>query len=245
MMTETGIFTMSHQVDSTETDMFSRLRLSAFFRLLQKVSVLHCEDLGAGRAVTLDRGILWVVTMHHGEFTRMPDYEEKVVIETWPGETMYSLFPRYYRMTDMDGGELARVSSVWTHVDMVSREVVPPVKSGIKIDPVITGNEVPLPAIPRSIPPERTVSYKVPYSNINLNQHMNNSCYFDLAENEFRPSRDGRAVRAVDALYAGELHLDDEISLSAGHDGDRYYMSGEMEKRMFAISMVYHKKGTH
>lgn len=33
-MTETGIFTMSHQVDSTETDMFSRMRLSAFFRLL-------------------------------------------------------------------------------------------------------------------------------------------------------------------------------------------------------------------
>lgn len=185
-MTETGIFTMSHQVDSTETDMFSRMRLSAFFRLLQKVSVLHCEALGAGRAVTLDRGILWVVTMHHGEFTRMPDYEEKVIIETWPGKTMYSLFPRYYRMTDMGGRELAKVSSIWTHVDMKTREVVPPAESGISIDQVVTGKEVPLPAVPVSIPSESTVIYKVPYSNIDLNQHMNNSCYYDLAENEFR-----------------------------------------------------------
>ena len=164
MMTETGIFTMSHQVDSTETDMFSRMRLSAFFRLLQKVSVLHCEALGAGRAVTLDRGILWVVTMHHGEFTRMPDYEEKVIIETWPGKTMYSLFPRYYRMTDMGGRELAKVSSIWTHVDMKTREVVPPAESGISIDQVVTGKEVPLPAVPVSIPTESTVIYKVPYS---------------------------------------------------------------------------------
>ena len=236
-----GVFMVPHQVDSTETDMFSRMRLSAFFRLLQKVSVLHCEALGAGREVTLDRGILWVVTMHHGEFTRMPDYEEKVIIETWPGKTMYSLFPRYYRMTDMGGRELAKVSSIWTHVDMKTREVVPPAESGISIDQVVTGKEVPLPAVPVSIPTESTVIYKVPYSNIDLNQHMNNSCYYDLAENESRPSREGRAVKTIDAMYSGELHLDDDVRISAGHEGNRYYISGEKEKRMFAISMVYHQ----
>lgn len=236
-----GVFMVPHQVDSTETDMFSRMRLSAFFRLLQKVSVLHCEALGAGRKVTLDQGILWVVTMQHGEFTRMPCYEEKVIIETWPGNTVYSLFPRYYRMLDTDGGELARVSSIWTHVDMNSREVISPAKSGIKIDPVVTGNEISMPMVPRSIAPERNLNYRVPYSYIDLNHHMNNSCYYDLAENEFRPSREGRAVKTIDAMYSGELHLDDDVRISAGHEGNRYYISGEKEKRMFAISMVYHQ----
>lgn len=242
---KSGTFSITHQVDSTEIDMFSRLRLSAFFRLLQKVSVLHCEALGAGRKVTLDRGILWVVTMQHGEFTRMPCYEEKVTIETWPGNTVYSLFPRYYRMLDTDGGELARVSSIWTHVDMNSREVIPPVKSGIKIDPVVTGNEISMPVVPRSIAPERNVNYRVPYSYIDLNQHMNNSCYFDIAENEFGPSREGRPVREIDAQYSGELHLDDEIRLLTGHEGDRYFISGEKKKRMFALSMVYGQKREH
>lgn len=240
-----GIFALTHEVDSTETDMFSRMRLSAFFRLLQKASVLHCEALGAGRAVTLDRGILWVVTMQHGEFVRMPDYEEKVTIETWPGRTVYSLFPRYYRMMDADGSELARVSSLWTHVGRESREVIPPQRSGISIDHVFTGNEAPLPVIPGAIPAEKAISYRVPYSCIDLNLHMNNSCYFDLAEDEFGPSREGRPVTAVDAQYSGELHLDDEIRLLVGNDGDRYFMSGEKEKRMFALSMVYGQKREH
>lgn len=57
----------------------------------------------------------------------------------------------------------------------------------------------------------------------------------------FRPSREGRAVKTIDAMYSGELHLDDDVRISAGHEGNRYYISGEKEKRMFAISMVYHQ----
>lgn len=84
----------------------------AFMLILSKIE----GNTGVHVPETEWPGILWVVTMQHGEFVRMPDYEEKVIIETWPGRTIYSLFPRYYRMTDADGGELARVSSLWTHV---------------------------------------------------------------------------------------------------------------------------------
>ena len=102
---------------SKDVDMFRRLRSSELFKLLQEASIRHTEELGMGRDKTLDRGILWVLLMQRAEIRRMPEYDEEIVLKSWPGKTMHLLFPRFYSLETEAGESLLKASALWSLVD--------------------------------------------------------------------------------------------------------------------------------
>ena len=134
---------------SRDVDLYRRLRTSTLFEFLEDVSIRHTEELGVTREKTLDRGLLWMVTLLRAEISRMPEYDEHVTLESWPGETMHLLFPRYYRLLDAAGETLVSASAIWTLVDAKLRRVVFPDRYGIRIDGETTGHEIALPSPPR------------------------------------------------------------------------------------------------
>ncbi|MFM5883709.1 acyl-ACP thioesterase domain-containing protein, partial [Methanobrevibacter gottschalkii] len=71
---------------ASDTDCLRRLRLSRLFTLLQEAAIAHTEALGMGRAMTLDRGLLWIVALQHAKITRLPLFDERVVLESVPGK---------------------------------------------------------------------------------------------------------------------------------------------------------------
>ena len=109
------IYTERLTLRSRDVDMFRRLRTSELFKLLQEASIRHTEQLGMGRDRTLDRGVLWVLLMQRAEIARMPEYDERIVLRSWPGKTMHLLFPRFYSLETEAGEELvkARPSGAW------------------------------------------------------------------------------------------------------------------------------------
>ena len=106
------IYTERLTLRSKDVDMFRHLRTSEFFKLLQEASIRHTEQLGMGRDKTLDKGILWVLLMQRAEVTRMPEYDERIVLRSWPGKTMHLLFPRYYSLETEEGEPLVRASAL-------------------------------------------------------------------------------------------------------------------------------------
>ena len=68
----------------------------------------RCCVVGMGRAMTLDRGALWIVTLQSAQIRRMPEYDEEIVLRSWPGQTMHVLFPRYCAVDTACGEPLIR-----------------------------------------------------------------------------------------------------------------------------------------
>ena len=94
------MYRIPYQILSSDTDANRALRLSRLFTLLQEASIAHTTLLGMGREHTLDRGLLWIVTLQRAQISRLPVYDERIVLKSWPGKTMHLLFPRYYRIED-------------------------------------------------------------------------------------------------------------------------------------------------
>ena len=234
-----GVYQETHRLKNRDVDLHRRLRMSRLFELLQESSIAHTEALGMGRAMTLDRGLLWMVTLQRCEIDRMPEYDETVIVETWPGETMHVIFPRYYRLVTPAGEELVRGSALWMLVDETSRRFVFPDRYGISIAGVTTGREIGQPAAPRSLPTDRERRFTVPYSYVDLNGHMNNTRYFDLADDCVGAAAEGRKLLRVETEYKAETRLGDELLLRWGGDGSRYYLTGGTEKNAFSISLEY------
>lgn len=235
-----NIFEREYRISYSDTDIKRRLRLSRLFTLLQEAATDHATLLGAGREQTLDRGILWIVTLQQAVIHRMPVYDEPIRIVTWPGKTKFILFPRYYRITGAQGSALIEASSLWALMDQTTRKAAFPEQHGITVPNVVTGTEIPLPSVPRIQPSEITGTFTVPYSYIDQNGHMNNTRYFDLAEDHMPADLRGKTLCNVSTEYSREAMLDETITLKSERNGDTYLLAGESEgQKLFRLFLTY------
>ena len=234
-----SVFSTQLRLRNKDVELHRRLRTSTLFEILQEASIRHTEELGMGREMTLDRGLLWMVTLQRAEFVRMPEYDELVTFESWPGDTMHLLFPRYYRVLDEKGETLISASALWALVDQETRRMVFPDRYGIVIAGEKTGNEIALPSPPLRAREGQVSAFTVPYSYVDLNGHMNNTRYFDLAEDHIPAAAEGRSLRSISVEYANEAKLGDKLCVMVEQQDNVYRVSGDTEKKIFRMEFVY------
>ena len=232
-----SIYRKQFTLRSSDVDAARRLRLSALFTLLQEAAIAHTTELGMGREKTLDKGLLWIVTRQQLNITRLPLYDETVTLLSWPGETLHLYFPRFFRLTDAAGETLLEASTLWALMDQESRHIVFPEEVGVQIDADPEQPALPLPAPPRLPELPDVHPFAVPYSYTDLNGHMNNARYADLAEDLMPPALRAGAVRGIRTEYGGEAAEGEKILLKTAAGGDFFAMAGfgEDEKRLFRL----------
>ena len=230
---------IDYTLRSRDVNMFRRLRTSQLFEIMQETATDHSELIGTGINVIRSKGLMWVVALQLVEIERMPEYGETIRVETWPGRTTHSLYPRYHRITDASGEAIINTSAIWTLVDVNERRLVSSAQSGIDFGFDRTGRELPLPKPPRTFYTDSGFEFTVPFSYVDMNGHMNNVKYFDLAENVFPAAAEGRAPRKIVIEYASELLLGEKYEILWGSEGDRYYIRSGGERPSFRIVMDY------
>ena len=235
-----SIYRYSYRILSSDTDANRRLRLSRLFTMLQETSIAHTTALGMGREKTLDRGLLWIVTLQQATIARLPEYDEPIRLVSWPGKMMHLLFPRYYRIEDEAGNALVEASALWALMGEKTRRVVFPEQYGVKIRGVYTGKEIPLPVAPKMPQnPERS-TFTVPFSFVDLNGHMNNTRYFDLAEDCMPQALRTRPLTGVQTEYAKEARENDTLLLKREATQDAFFLCGEQDgTKLFRLSLTY------
>ena len=234
------MYRIDYTVLSSDTDANRRLRLSRLFTMLQEASIAHTTELGMGREMTLDRGLLWIVTLQQAKIARMPEYDERIRLVSWPGRMMHLLFPRYYRIEDERGNALVEASALWALMDQKTRRIVFPELYGVKIRGVHTGREIPLPVAPKMPANAEESAFTVPYSFVDLNGHMNNTRYFDLAEDRMPKALRERPLSGVQTEYAKEAKEGETILLRSEVRHDAYLLSGEQDgAKLFRLSLTF------
>ena len=234
-----GIYTEKYTLKSRDVNVFRTLRMSALFEIMQETATEHSEILGSGIDVIRGKNLMWVLALQLVEIKRMPKYREQITIETWPGKTVHSLYPRYHYITDRDGNCLISSSAIWTLADISERKLVPSAQSGFEYEGEKTGHEISLPRPPRAFFTSDSFSFTVPFSYIDMNGHMNNTRYFDLAENVFSPAAAGAEPSRILVEYASELRLGETYNISWGEKDSHYYLMGGGEKPSFRIVVDY------
>ena len=217
-----GIYEKEYKLTSSDVNKWQRLRTSTLMRWLQEAAIAHTEQLGMGREKTLDKGILWILTMQRVEVLRMPVYDEQILVRSWPGKTMHVFFPRYYEIVTKETGELLlRASALWMLLDQKTRRFVFPENAGIVIEGTECGREIALPTAPKGLPLTEEKPFAVPFSYVDLNGHMNNTRYFDLADDLLPFEQEGRLLSAIAVEYQHEIREGQEAVLKWGLNEDR------------------------
>ena len=160
-------------------------------------------------------------------------------MRTWPGETMHLIFPRYYEILSSAGETLVRASALWSLMDTATRTAAFPDENGIEIPGTVTGSEVPYLARLEPLETPNSVSFTVPYSYVDLNGHMNNTRYFDLAEDVSGAPNDGKILREIRTEYMAEARLNETVEVAWGEKNGLYYVNGTGSHPCFKMNLRY------
>ena len=232
----------SMRVGSRDVNLFRRLKTSSLFQIFQELSVIHAAGLGFGTDEVLAKGVVWVITMQRVEINRMPEEQELIYLETWTGKTAHLLYPRFYRVCDEQGNILIQASSLWTLMDIESRKMLSTEQFGHEIIDMSCGQEIALPGAPKKAAAENSSSFTVPYSYLDQNGHMNNTRYFDLAEDIIPAPLEGKKLKTILSRYSAEARHGDTIELQWQEKDGVYRISGGGEKKYFSINLEYYEE---
>lgn len=234
-----SLYRSDHIIRSSDVDAFRRLRLSVLFTLLQEASIAHTTQLGMGRNMTLDRGLLWIVALQQVSVSRLPVYDEKIELVSWPDPMMHLYFPRSYRILDSCGQALIEASALWALMDQKTRRIIFPEEHGIRIEGSPEQQPLPMARAPKMPALPDTAVFTVPYSYTDLNGHMNNTRYLDLAEDRMPVSLRCRSVRQIQTEFTAEAKAEESVTLRCAASDSVFAMSGETDRRLFRLLLRY------
>ena len=228
------------RIRSVQVDRTRKIRTSELFRLLQEASIAHTEALGCTRRETLDRGVLWVIARQSLQIEALPEYDDEVVIRSWPGEMMHVFFPRFYEVL-RDGQCIVRGEAIWMMIDADSRAMVMPEDYGIALRGRPGSPELLIPAVtmPKGAEPAYEQEAEPRFSQIDINGHMNNARYFDLIEDRMPAEQHERTPKRILANYSNELRECERFTLRGFETAGDWTYEGASEKVKFRISLHY------
>lgn len=185
METDDLIHRESFRVQALDADAGNRLSPGALARYLQEVAAASATRLGFGYDVLIARNHAWVLRGLLMRLSRRPSYHQTVHVATWPRELNRLLAHREFAVTDDAGGPVALATSAWVVMDAATRRVVRP-------DAYLDRPWRPVRALdrdPQSLPPvtapEAELVVRVRWSDLDLNGHLNNTRFLDLALETF------------------------------------------------------------
>ncbi len=271
------------RVSGDAVNMGLELRASEMFFLFQEAAGDHAIRLGVGQPFLMERGYTWVVALMNVEIQRLPKYDDTIAVETWPGPFRRILCPRWYQIRILpkteaernahpDGEVVVRASSVWSILDVEKRVAVNPVAEGLVADAedwkrfaeaASDSDEARTMAIarPRALRTGNIANrsdFTVPFSYVDMNGHMNNTRYLDLAEDLLfadRLKRDGVSVHVptlsrIETEYRAELLGGETIPVLWGEEprketadsdteGQTFYFQGGDANPAFRLRLTY------
>jgi len=209
-----SLYRQAFTLTDLHLDCYRRLKPSVLLYFAQEVSGNHAAMLGTDWETLAQKNLFWAIIRHKVQITRLPEAGETITLETWPMPTTRVAYPRATVAYDAQGNELFKTTAIWVLMDLQTRSMVLPGKSGVEVPGILRGIELDAPAsIPAKVL-EHTASRTVGYTELDRNGHMNNTYYLDWVDNllgaDFHREH---PLRQVNINYLSEAREGQQIDL--------------------------------
>ena len=209
------LYTQNFEITDHYVDCFGRMTPASILLMIQEVAGKHCTALSVDYDTLAKRRMFWAVTRHRVQVSRMPRLGETIRVETWPMPTTRVAYPRSVVAYDAAGNECFRAISRWVLMNLDTRSMILPGKSGISVVGSLRGLELPSPGSLALMDHTQTRQRQVCFTDLDRNGHMNNTRYLnwvsDLLPSAFHQSHE---VKEFTICYHAEAREGQLLDLS-------------------------------
>lgn len=210
------VFRRSYTVETYNAGYFQEIRLSDLFKYLQEVASQHSEAMKIGFDDLQNNQGAWVLTKQYLEVIRLPRALEKFTIHTWSHKHNKFIANRNFIVTDEADNLLIKVTSDWVVISLDKRKIIPLNKLNLdyiqSLDLALFTDPLQKIVIDDKSEIVNEFTKTVRFSDIDLNGHMNNTCYIDMVLDScaevFSHKKD---LKSINTNFIQEVKLSDEI----------------------------------
>ena len=208
------IYQTNFEITERDVDCYGRLRPAMILSYAQQVAGMHSTEMTVGYDALAKQRMFWAVTRHKVQVSSLPRLGETIHVETWPMPPPRVAYPRSMVAYDASGSEVFRSISLWVLMNMDTRNMILPGKSGISVTGTLRGNEL---TVPTGLPAKALRSSRarqVCFTDLDRNGHMNNCRYLDWIA-DLLPSgyHAGHEIREFTACYLSEAREGQDLDL--------------------------------
>ena len=170
-------------VRAYEMDASGKASVITICNYLQEIAGNHATELGVAVDQLFKKNMTWVLSRLHVQIDRFPFWREKIRLDTWPSGRYGKFATREFLIFDQKDQLIVRGTSSWMILDLKNLRPITMPDFMLKIpipdrERAINDkfNKLPLPVKPRF---EKQFSVRL--SDLDINQHVNNTRYIEWA----------------------------------------------------------------
>lgn len=168
----------SFQVRPHHVDFQNNVTLVSLVGFFLGAAERNADENGFGLFNLLEHDYTWVLSRFVVEMERMPNESDELHIETWIQDVNATFTTRAMRISDANGEIIGYASTLWAMLNMATRQSVL-LNTWPELNDFIVPDSTPLGAPTRIPNVKGTIenSFKVKYSDIDINRHANTMHY--------------------------------------------------------------------
>jgi len=227
-------FDVKRIIQAHEVDFTNRLRIDSFFIFLQDTAAEHADNVNLGYSALIKHNLAWVLSWARLEIKTYPGFGEEITIRTWP-KCRYKLYSlRDFYIYDNNKQIISKATTAWLPINIKTRRIIDTANLPAPIDYL---DEPAIDAVPQKISTEGDKEFilnkKMRYTDLDLNQHVNNIRYIELITDSFDKGQYEKSeLKNIEVHFASESKYDDEIEIYKTNStpGDCYYIEGIIKR---------------
>ena len=205
-------------------DFNNRLTAKSILNIFQDVASIHGEELGVGYEAMLEKNLYWVLSRIKFDIIKMPEINQTVVVETWPHVKGRIDFDRDMKICSEEGETLIIGTSKWCVIDTVNRMLQRTDNINYLGEPCLDinyedrFNKIMVPSEGLT----EKFEYIVKFSDLDHNEHMNNTNYANLVLNAI----ENKKINHFEINFINECKDNELISVSSIKTEKGEFVSG-------------------
>lgn len=214
---ESEIISKKFDVRFSDSDQYSRLKLSNMFQFMEETAIADAEQNGFGLWKMLKAGYTFVVTRMKIRINHTPVWGEKLSISTWAKEIYKDkVCLKDYSIMDSQGNAIAQATSSWLLVNLQTGKSENPAACPFPVPMYPEKNAMSemLEILEPGTNPTIVHQEVARYSDLDMNRHVNHCRYVDwvidaLSKEEIK----ARNIRSIQMNYINQVPLGGKVNI--------------------------------
>lgn len=226
-------FSVSFHVASYDCDLNRQMKIGAVLRYMQELSEMQLSrhNLNYERCYQMD--MAFIATKIHVQMYAPLHLGQPFVMTTWHRGVKGAQFFRDYAIEDGQGNLIGEATSCWALIQISSGKILRPSEGPALEEVTNPDRAAATAAVPRLRLPqafEEAERRVVRYSDLDYNQHLNNTVYADIVCDIVPGLLKGKRVSRFVISYLAENREGETLRLFHGQKDDDHYFWGNNTK---------------
>ena len=208
--------TYSFKIQPQFVDFQFRVTLGALSDILLTTAGMNADDYGFGLRHLHDQKCSWVLLRLAVEMDYFPEQYQTIHVETWIEEIGRASTTRNFCIRNNNNEIIGNACSIWAMLDMETRRAKDLQSiEGIHNFASGTKGSIAPPIKLAGVEDETIECFKVKYSDIDINQHVNSVRYIEWISNCFTLDfYRQKSIKRFEINYMNEMVFDDDVKIA-------------------------------